>query len=138
MTTTADFALRTRGRIAEMRAALTHLRDLGRSTSRQLAKLAKQQSADGTRLSDRLGVLADGATSDLPDNAPDAEFDRAFARGEQIGDVAGAVEEISLAGGAVDDLSAALGDAVGDVFAGLREAEAQVAALERAAAKLGL
>ena len=138
MTTTADFAARTRARIAEMRAVLTEFRDLGGAATKRLSKLAKQQAADSNRVYGRLGALSDDATSDLSDDASDAELERAYARGEQINEVAADVEEISLAGGAVEDLAAVVRDAVDDVFSGLREAEAQVSALERAAAKLGL
>lgn len=138
MTMTSDFAQRSRARIVKARRVLAALREAGKTAAKQLAHLHAQHAADLGRVYDRLGLLADDVVDKLPEEASDGDADRAHAIQEQIHDAAAAVEEVSLAGSAVEDLGGVLGDAIGDAYALLRKAEAQISEVERLGAKLGI
>lgn len=134
---TQDFAQRTRGRLVEIRAALTKLREANRETIKLLTKLDKLHVADRTRLYERLGELAEDVVDKLPEEASDADFEHAYVIQEQINDLAAEIEEVSIAGTAVEDL----GDddeTVREAYASLKESEAQLAKMERLGAKLSL
>ena len=135
---TKDFATRTRARVSEARVALTRLRDVGRETIKQLAKIDKQHLTDRGRLYDKLGQLADDVVDKLPEEAADPDLDRAFALQEQINDLASEVDEVALAGSSVEDLGALFGDAVNEIYKSLKESEAQLAKVERIGAKIGV
>lgn len=135
---TDDFAGRTRVRIASARAALAKLRNASKVAIRQLAKINKQHAADLGRVYDALGQLADDVVEKLPEEAADADVDRAHAIQEQINDLAAAVEEISLAGGEVTDLASSIDTAIGEIYARLKEAEAQLGQVTRLGAKIGV
>lgn len=135
---TNDFAGRTRARIAEARAALSKLRETSKEVTKQLARIDKQHSVDRARVYDRLGQLADDVVEKLPEEAADADVDRAHVIQEQIYDVTASVEEVSLAGSAVEDLPGALGEAISEIYDGLKEAETQVSKVERLGAKIGV
>lgn len=137
MTLTRDFATRTRARVVEVRAALAKLRDLGKETGKHLERLSRQQAADQERVASRIGALADDVVDKLPEEATDADRDHAYVLQEQINDLAGGLEEISLASDAVDDLRG-LADTINDAYGALREAEAQLKRVEQMAGKLGI
>lgn len=138
MTMTLDFAARSRARVAEIRAALTKLRELSRETRKQLAKIDKQHVADRSRVYDRIGRLAEDLVDKLPEDASDTDSDRAYALQEQINDLASDVEEISLASSAVEDVDGMLGDALREAYASLKESEVQLAKVERLGTTLGI
>ena len=135
---TSEFAERTRARIAETRAVIAKLREAHKDTVRQLTKIDKQHVADRTRVYDRLGQLAEDVVDKLPEEATDADSDRAYAIQEQINDLSAEIDEVSLAGSAVEDLDGMLGDTINEVYAHLKEAEAQIAKAERLGVKLGI
>jgi methyl-accepting chemotaxis protein len=135
---TNDFAGRTRARIAEARRTLAKLHDASKVAIKQLAKINKQHATDLGRVYDTLGQLADDVVEKLPEEAADADVDRAHAIQEQINDLAAAVEEISLAGGEVTDLASTINAAIGEIYARLREAEAQLGQVTRLGAKIGV
>ena len=135
---TRDFAARTRERIAEARAALSRLRELNKETLKQLAKIDKQHVADRSRLYDRLGELADDMISKLPEEASEADSERAYVLQTQINDLAADVEEISIAGSALEDLNSMLDEAVRDAYASLKQSEADLSKMERLGTKLGI
>lgn len=132
-----DFAERTRARITEVRAVLAALRETQKNAIKQLAKIDKQHIADRTRVYDRLGQLADDVVAKLPEEAADADSDRAYAIQEQINDLSADVDEISLAGSSTDDLNA-LGDMINEIYASLKETETQLAKVERLGTKIGI
>lgn len=131
---TRDFAQRTRTRVAEARAVLTRLRE----TLRQLAKIDKQHAADRTRLYDKLGEIADDVVEKLPEEATEFDVDRAYTIQEEINGLASEVDEVSLAGSAIEDLNAQLGDAIKDIYESLKVAEIQLAKVDRLGTKLGV
>ncbi len=139
---TQDFVQRTRVRVAEARAALTKLRDVGKETVRQLTRIDKQQDAERERLYDTLGKLADGVYDALPeepetkDPAWEREFERASALQDEVGNLASDVEEVSLH----FDMEAlgTLLDEVAGFYKGLKETESQLSKVERVGAKLGI
>jgi hypothetical protein len=135
---TRDFAERTRLRIAETRAIIAKLRETNREAIKQLTKIDKQHDADRTKVYDRLGQLADDVVEKLPEEATDADSERAYALQEQINDVAADVEEVSLAGSTLEDLSGLLKDAFDDLYTSLKSAETQIVKVERAGTKLGI
>ena len=135
---TRDFTERTRARIAETRAAIAKLREASKDVIRQVTKIDKQHTADRTRVYDRLGQLADDVVDKLPEEASDADADRARAIQDQINDLAADVEEIFLAGSAVEDLGGMLGDTINEIYTSLKEAEAQLTKVERLGATLGI
>src|SRR5207244_5066123 len=124
---TKDFATRTRARVAEARVAIERLREVGRETIRQLAKIDKQHVADRTRLYDKLGQIADDMTAKLPEEATDDDFNQAHAIQEQVNDLASEVDEVSLAGNSVEDLGGLFGDSIREIYRSLKESEAQLA-----------
>jgi hypothetical protein len=121
-----------------MRAAIIKLRDVGKETLRQVVKIDKQFVADRTRVYDRLGQLAEDVISELPEDVSDADYEQASKVQDQIEDLSADLEAISLTGGALEDLQTALGDALDEIFARLKEAEAQVTEVERLGVKLGV
>ena len=135
---TDAFEQRTRERVVEIRAALAKFRELAKDTVKQIGKISKQHVAERTRLYDTLGELADDVLAKLPDNVPDSEYDRASKLQDQINDLAGEVEEISMLENAVEDLAAIVKDAIDEAYTGLREVEVQIAKVGRHAAKLGI
>ena len=135
---TRDFAERTRTRFAETRAAIARFREAIKEAIRQVAKIDKQHVADRGRVYDRLGQLADDVVDKLPEEASEADAERAHAIQEQINDLSSDVDEISLAGSAVEDLGGMLGDTINEIYARLKEAESQLAKVERLGAKLGI
>ena len=135
---TRDFAERTRTRFAETRAAIARFREASKEAIRQVAKIDKQHVADRGRVYDRLGQLADDVVDKLPEEASEADAERAHAIQEQINDLSSDVDEISLAGSAVEDLGGMLGDTINEIYARLKEAESQLAKVERLGAKLGI
>ncbi len=135
---TRDFAERTRLRITEMRAIIAKLRETNKEAIRQLTKIDKQHDADRTKVYDRLGQLAEDVTDKLPEEAADADVDRAYALQEQVNDVAADVEETSLAGSYLEDLPGQLKDAFDEIYGSLKSAEAQITKVERAGAKLSI
>jgi hypothetical protein len=134
---TSDFAQRTRARVAEARAALTKLREVGKETVRHLTKIDKQHASDRDRLSSKLGELADDVIDKLPEAAA-SDLDRARALQEQINDLAGDVEEISFGGGALEDLGGYLHDTINETYASFKAVEVQLSTMERLATKLGI
>ena len=135
---TRDFAQRTRERIAETRAALSRLREVNKKTLKQLAKIDKQHVADRSRLYDRLSELAEDMINKLPEEASEADSERAYALQEQINDLATDVEEISLAGSAREDLNSLLDEAIRDAYTSLKQSEADLSKAERLGTKLGI
>ena len=135
---TRDFAQRTRERIAETRAALSRLREVNKETLKQLAKIDKQHVADRSRLYDRLSELAEDMINKLPEEASEADSERAYALQEQINDLATDVEEISLAGSAREDLNSLLDEAIRDAYTSLKQSEADLSKAERLGTKLGI
>jgi gas vesicle protein len=135
---TEAFEQKTRERVTEIRAALAKFRELAKDTVKQISKISKQHVAERTRLYDTLGELADDVLAKLPDDVPDGEYDRASKLQDQINDLAGDVEEISLLENAIDDLAAVTKDTVDEAYASLREVEAQIAKVARQAAKIGI
>jgi len=135
---TGDFVQKTRARIAEMRAVLGKLRDAHKEAVRQLSKIGKQHTSDRTRVYDRLGQLADDVVEKLPEETPEAAVDEAYALQEQINDLAGDLDEVSLASSSIEDLTGTLADTCNEIYASLKEAEAQLSKVERGAAKLGV
>jgi methyl-accepting chemotaxis protein len=135
---TDDFAERARSRVAEARAALARLREAIKEGTKQLAKIDKQHTSDRARVYDRLGQLADDVVEKLPEEATDADVDRAHVIQKQIHDVASSVEEVSLAGNEVEDLAGVLGDAISEIYARLKEAETQISEVERLGTKIGV
>ena len=135
---TRDFAERTRARIAETRAVIAKLRELGKEAIRQVEKIDKQHVADRTRIYDRLGQLADDVVDKLPEEASEADTERAHAIQEQLNDLSSAVDEIALAGSTVEDLSGMLSETINEICAHLKEAESELAKVERVGAKLGI
>jgi hypothetical protein len=129
-------------RVAEARAVLTKLRDVAKETVRQLTRLDKQQTAERVRLYETLGKLADGVYDALPEEpeTPDPswerDFERASALRDEVENLAGNVDEISLH---VDTevLANVLGEIAG-FYDGLKETEAQLSKVERVGAKLGI
>lgn len=133
-----DFAERTRARIAETRAVVTKLREANKDAVRQLTKIDKQHVADRTRVYDRLGQLADDVVGKLPEEASDADTEHAYAIQEQINDLSSDVDEVSLAGSSIEDLGGMLGDTINEIYAHLKEAETQLAKVERVGTKIGI
>lgn len=131
---TEDFAGRTRIRVAEVRAALSKLREM----SKQLAKINKHHTTDLVRTYDRLGQLADDVVEKLPAEATDADSDRAHTIQEQIYDLAADVEEISLAGSEVEDLAGAIDDAIDEIYRRLKATETKLGEVVRLGAKIGI
>lgn len=135
---TQDFAQRTRVRIAEARAALTKLRDVGKETVRQLTRIDKQHTADRTRFYEALGKLADGVFDVLPDEEGEVspEWERASALQDRVNDLAADVDEVSIISD-VETLGSVLDEITG-FYARLKEAEAQLSKVERLGTKLGI
>jgi gas vesicle protein len=135
---TDAFEQRTRQRVVEIREALAKFRELAKDTVRQISKISKQHVTERTRLYDTLGALADDVLTKLPGDVPDDEYDRASKLQDQINDLAGDVEEISLLENAIEDLVAIAKETVDEAYASLREAETQLAKVTRQAAKIGI
>lgn len=135
---TSDFAERARARITETRAVITKLRDASKEAIRQLAKIDKQHVADRVRVSERIGQLADDVVDKLPEGADDAAFDRAYVIQEQVNDLASDLDEVALASSTIEDLEGALSDTIKEIYAALKEAESQIAKVERVGTKLGI
>ena len=135
---TDAFEQRTRERVTEIRAALAKFRELAKDTVKQIGKISKQHVAERARLYDTLSELADDVLAKLPDDVPDSEYDRANKLQDQINDLAGEVEEITLLENAIEDLAAVAKDTIDEAYASLREIEAQIAKVGRHAAKLGI
>ena len=135
---TDTFEQKTRERVTEIRAALAKFRELAKDTVKQISKISKQHVTERARLYDALGELADDVIAKLPDDVPDAEYDRASKLQDQINDLAGEVEEITLLENAIDDLAAVAKDTIDEAYASLREVETQIAKVGRHAAKLGI
>jgi hypothetical protein len=131
---TEDFVQRTRGRIAEVRAVLSKLSDAHKA----LSKIAKQQDSDKLRVYDRLGQIAEDVVEKFPEEAPDAELEKAYVIQEQINDLAGDLDEISLASYQIEDLVGTLGDAIKEIYKSLKETEVQLGKADRVGAKLGV
>ena len=135
---TSDFAERSRARITETRAVIAKLRDASKEAIRLLAKIDKQHVADRSRLYDQLGELAEDMIEKLPEEASDADSERAYALQEQINDLAADVEEIGIAGSTLEDLNSMLDEAIRDAYASLKQSEADLSKMERLGAKLGI
>ena len=135
---TDTFEQKTRERVTEIRAALAKFRELAKDTVKQISKISKQHVTERTRLYDTLGELAEDVLAKLPDDAPDGEYDRASKLQDQINDLAGEVEEITLLENAIEDLAAVAKDTIDEACASLREVEAQIAKVSRQAAKIGI
>jgi hypothetical protein len=140
-----DFSERTRARLAETRARLAEtravvakLRELSKGVILQVEKINKQHVADRTRVYDRLGQLADDVVDKLPEEATKADADRAYVIQGQINDLASDVDEVSLAGTALEDLSNVLADLTKEIYTHLKEAEVQLSKVERVGAKIGI
>lgn len=133
-----DFVERTRARVVETRAVVVKLRELGKEAIRQVEKIDKQHNADRARVYDRLGQLAEDIVDKLPEGATIADSDRAHAIQEQINELSSDVDEVSLAGSSVEDLGAILGDAIKEIYALLKEAEIQLAKVDRLGTKIGV
>ena len=135
---TDAFEQRTRERVVEIRAALAKFRELAKGTVKQIGKISKQHVAERTRLYDTLGELADDVVAKLPDDVPESEYDRASKLQDQINDLAGEVEEVTLLENAIEDLAAIAKDTIDEAYTSLREVETQIAKVGRHAAKLGI
>lgn len=138
MTLTKEFALRSRQRVAQARAMILKLRDTSKETFAQLKKLDKQYAADRARLGDQLGILADGVIGKLPEDATEADDQRALALEAQIADLQSAVEETSF-GGFFEDLERGIREMLNDDgLKSLKATDEQIAHLEKLGAKLGI
>jgi len=135
---TSDFAERSRARITETRLVIAKLRDASKEALRQLAKIDKQHVADRGRVSERIGQLAEDVVDRLPEEADDAAFDRAYVIQEQVNDLASDLDEVALASSTIEDLEGALSDTIKEIYAALKEAESQIAKVERVGTKLGI
>lgn len=135
---TSDFAERSRARITETRLVITKLRDASKEALRQLAKIDKQHVADRGRVSERIGQLAEDVVHRLPEEADDAAFERAYVIQEQVNDLASDLDEVALASSTIEDLEGALSDTIKEIYAALKEAESQIAKVERVGTKLGI
>ena len=135
---TSDFTERARARVAETRAVITKLRDTSKEAIRQLAKIDKQHVADRVRVSERIGQLADDVVDKLPEDADETAVDRAYVIQEQVNDLASDLDEVSLASSTVEDLEGTLSDTIKEIYAALKEAESQIAKVERVGIKLGI
>lgn len=133
---TRDFAQRTRARITEAREALTRLHAANKETLRQLARINKQHVTDRARTCAKLGELAEDVVVKLPAEATETDVDRAYALQEEVVAIASEVEEVSLAENAIEDLGAALGDQLKEIYVSLKDAEVQLSKMERLGAKL--
>lgn len=135
---TRDFAERTRARITETRAVIAKLREANKEAVRQLTKIDKQHATDRTRVYDRLGQLADDVVEKLPEEATDADSERAHAIQEQINELSSEVDEVSLTSSSVEDLGGLLSDTINEIYAHLKETETQLVKVERGGVKLGI
>ena len=135
---TRDFSERTRARLAETRAVVAKLRELSKGVILRVEKINKQHVAERTRVYDRLGQLADDVVDKLPEEATKADADRAYVIQGQINDLASDVDEVSLAGTALEDLSNVLTDLTKEIYEHLKEAEVQLSKVERVGLKIGI
>jgi hypothetical protein len=138
MTMTSEFVQRSRERLAVTRALLLELRKTSAETFAKIEKISRQQTADGKRLGDRLGKLAEDVPGKLPDDASDADMNLAYELKDEIEGMAGTVEEVHL-GGFVEDVQRALRELLDeDALKPLKSIGEQLTQLEQLGAKLGI
>lgn len=131
-----DFAERTRARIAEAREIMTKLREARGAAIKLLVKLDKQHSSDRDRLSNTLSRFADDVYDPLPEEPSEAEFEHASKLQDRLLELAGEVDEVSLASSSIEELGQMLNDTLRETASRLKEAEQLLVKVERLGARL--